>query len=233
MTEGDVAGIHGEYRQLNSVEVGVMIRMLREERGIKRAALAADANMSEKTLERAESGQGVSEHSCRRIARALGIREELFTTELYIPTPEEAERRSKQQEGELQATHRAVEIAQLNGARDVLALLKAGAYWADGQHVAEGHLEEFAALQDTWWDWNAVHSEIPASEQVAGARCFLEQVRTFQAKGYVVKTAITRRRYSNGGVPFDLAVLVAFKKPRGAAGTPTQIWLPREMRMRL
>jgi len=58
-----------------------MIRSFRQEQGIKRAALAADANMSEKTLERAEGGQGISEDSCRRIARALGLQEDVFVGE--------------------------------------------------------------------------------------------------------------------------------------------------------
>jgi transcriptional regulator with XRE-family HTH domain len=73
MAESNVDGIRGEYRRLTSTEVGVMIRAFREGQGIKRAVLAADANMSEKTLERAEGGQGISEDSCRRIARALGL----------------------------------------------------------------------------------------------------------------------------------------------------------------
>ena len=63
MAESNVDGIRGEYRRLTSAEVGVMIRAFREGQGIKRAVLAADANMSEKTLERAEGGQCVSEDS--------------------------------------------------------------------------------------------------------------------------------------------------------------------------
>jgi hypothetical protein len=46
MAESNVDGIRGEYRRLTSAEVGVMIRAFREGQGIKRAVLAADANMS-------------------------------------------------------------------------------------------------------------------------------------------------------------------------------------------
>jgi transcriptional regulator with XRE-family HTH domain len=58
-----------------------MILALMEGQGIKRAALAADANMSEKRLERAERGQGISDDSCRRIAPALRLRQDLFIGE--------------------------------------------------------------------------------------------------------------------------------------------------------
>jgi len=40
-----------------------MIRMFREGHGIKRAVLAADAHISDKTLERAEAGHAISEEN--------------------------------------------------------------------------------------------------------------------------------------------------------------------------
>jgi ribosome-binding protein aMBF1 (putative translation factor) len=58
-----VEGIRGEYRRLTSPEVGMMIRMSRQLRGIKRAVLAVEARVSEKTVERAEAGEGISADS--------------------------------------------------------------------------------------------------------------------------------------------------------------------------
>jgi len=40
--------------------------------------------MSAKTIERAESGQGTSEASSRSIARALGLREDVFVAAPYV-----------------------------------------------------------------------------------------------------------------------------------------------------
>ncbi len=107
------------------MEIGVMIRAFREGQGVKRAVLAAEANMSEKTLERAEGGQGISEDSCRRIARALGLQEDVFVGERYIPAPEEAMRMLEQKDKERRATHSPSAVAELTGVRDVLPLFRA------------------------------------------------------------------------------------------------------------
>lgn len=55
--------MRGEHRRLTSTEVGLVIRMFREGHGIKRAVLAADAHISDKTLERAEAGHAISEEN--------------------------------------------------------------------------------------------------------------------------------------------------------------------------
>lgn len=78
-----------------------MIRMFREGHGIKRAVLAADAHISDKTLERAEAGHAISEESYRRIARVLGPQDDVLVSELFIPAPEEAERLFKRRVEEL------------------------------------------------------------------------------------------------------------------------------------
>lgn len=101
----NVQGINGEFRRPNAGEIGMIIRALRADRGIKRASLAADAAISEKTLERAEAGQSIREMSHRRIARALGLREDAFLAELYVPALEEAALVIKRQQDEQQASY--------------------------------------------------------------------------------------------------------------------------------
>lgn len=89
----NVEGIRGEYRKLTPFEIGMIVRLLRERRGIKRAVLAADANISEKTLERVEGGARVRAESYRRIAEALGLNGKMFTTASYIPSSEDRTQR--------------------------------------------------------------------------------------------------------------------------------------------
>ncbi len=54
MEDGNVTGIKGEYRRFTAVELGEFVRRERESRRVKRASLAVDAKVSEKTLERLE-----------------------------------------------------------------------------------------------------------------------------------------------------------------------------------
>jgi hypothetical protein len=57
MTE-NIDSLNGEYRRFTSAEVGTTIRLLRRIRGLKRAVLAAEAHVSEKTLGARRGGRG-------------------------------------------------------------------------------------------------------------------------------------------------------------------------------
>ncbi|MFZ1907323.1 MAG: helix-turn-helix transcriptional regulator [Steroidobacteraceae bacterium] len=228
MTNSNVNGIRSEYRRLTSAETGVIIRMLREGHRIKRAALAADANISEKTLERAEAGQAIGEESCRRIARVLGLREDLFVIKQYIRAPEEAEQMLKQRCEELRSTHRPHSVSELKCIRDVLPLLRAHAFLADDQNVGEEHMAAFAELKQSWWDWNAISSDITEPELVNAAQSLLAEIRSFEARGYVLKSGVSER-FHEDGTANPVALLVAFRKPKGLSSTPDEVWLPKKM----
>jgi hypothetical protein len=126
--------------------------------------------MSEKTLERAEGGHGISEDLCRRIARVLGLREDTFVGEQYIPAPDEAMRILEQKDEERRATHIPSAVAELNGVLDVLPLFRAFGLLADDQSVADQDMEAFADLKQSWWDWNSIVSDLAQPELVKDAR---------------------------------------------------------------
>ena len=228
MSDGSMDGIRGEYRRFTAAEVGMTIRMFREGRGIKRAVLAVDANMSEKTLERAEAGQGISEESCRRVARALGLPEDMFVASHYVPAPEEAGRLLKQAADARDAKYHSVAVAELKGVRDVLALFRADALLGGDQNVADDHIKDFGELKEAWWEWNAVSEDIGEAGLVDGARSYLAEVRGFEARGYVVKSGLAQGR-RNDGSRYCLGVLVAFRKPQGMAAAPDEVLLPKKI----
>jgi len=205
----NIESLRGEYRRFTSAEVGGVIRMFRESQGIKRAVLATEANVSEKTIERAEGGEGISEDSCRRIARALGMKENAFTDELYIPSPEEAVRIQKQSAEDFQRTHRAVSVAPLNAPRDILPLFRCYALIPDEQCVADEHLHDFATLKQALVDYGDISGDLSATEQLEAAEEFVKLVREFEAFGYVVKCEIAAD-YRTHGDSWPCSVLVAF-----------------------
>jgi transcriptional regulator with XRE-family HTH domain len=165
MTE-NIEGLHGEYRRFTSAEVGTTIRLLRRIRGLKRAVLAAEAHVSEKTLERAEAGEGISEDSSRRIARALGMKETAFIEELFIPTLEEAARLQQKKDEEVRKTHRPVAVAPVVGPRDILPLFENYGLFADDMNVADEHLKEFADLKQTLVDYGDISADFTAPQRV-------------------------------------------------------------------
>jgi hypothetical protein len=222
-----VTGVHGEYRPLTALEVGLLIRMVRDQQRIKRAVLAASANVSEKTVERAEAGSGISEECRRRIACALGMKEGALTEPLFIPTPEEFERMQQQGLEELKRTHRSQPVQEITGVRDVLSLFGQCALFADNSNVEEDDLGAFAEFQQLLSDWSDIASDIPAPGRVEAAREVLDSIRGFEARGYQVKWAVTDQYRVGGEAPFPCAVVVAFKAGAGRARPPDAVWLPR------
>src|SRR5262245_44269259 len=94
----NVRGIEGEMRQFTPCEVGLVIKVCRKSMGLKREALALSARVVDKTIQRAEAGERVSEKSSRRIARALGLPPDTFTMQRFMPhptSPEEVQRRER------------------------------------------------------------------------------------------------------------------------------------------
>src|ERR1700733_4944792 len=210
----NVAGIRGEYRRLSPAEIGLMIRLFRGGRGIKRGALSADAHVSEKTNERAEHGESIAEESRKRIAKALSIDEEALIRELYVPTTEEAEQLVKQQTEERERTHSAVAIRELRAVRDVLPLFESAALFGDSQYVQESHLRAFAELKQSLVDWSDIAGDISEPQRIDAAESLLREVRDLEVLGYVVKAGIAARCLK-GGSPFPCTVLVAFPRPKG------------------
>lgn len=87
-------------------------------------------------------------------------------------------------------------------------------------------MAEFARLKDSW-EWNAVASDIGQSELVQGAQSFLAEIRGFEGGGYVLKSCIAKR-FRKDGTLVEVGVLVAFKRSKGSAGTPDEIWIARK-----
>lgn len=231
MGEG-IDGINGAYRRFTAMEVGSVIRMFRQLKSLKRAVLAAEANVSEKTIERAEAGEGIGEESCRRIARALGMKETAFTDELYIPTPEEAERLQKQKDEELRQTHRSVPIASIESPRDILSLFDCYGLFGDDQNVADEDLREFAELKQMLVDYRDISSDMTAPQRLEGAEEVLKAVRDFETHGYLMKCGIAKD-YRVNRESWPCCVLVAFKKSQGNNRLPDEIWLPKAVRFGL
>jgi transcriptional regulator with XRE-family HTH domain len=235
-----IYGINGEFRRFTPQEIGLFIRDCRERMGLKRLALAAEVGVSEKTLERAESGEGVSEDTCRRIAVALGLKPESFTGEMFIPsatTAEEIRQNELRLLQERQRTHFAVSIHELRSARNVLALFGTQAFLGDGSNVADEHLQQFTALKVSLAEWNDLALDIPESESLAAAEAILKDIRALEALGYVLKGSVVER-YVTGG-PYQASpalwrcsLVIAFRKPKGTKDTtPTEARLPKEMLM--
>ena len=226
----EVEGIRGEYRKPTPDEIGQIVRLLREQRGIKRASLALDANVSEKTLERVESGVAVRDAAYKRIAEALGHDGAACTTAAYIPTIEEVTEQAKREQDEVRRTHNSVAVERLADPRQMLRLFQTHALIVDDHNVDARDLDAVAALKDNLRDWSDIASEIPESERLGAARQLLIDARAIETSGYEVRIGVTDR-YTIGDSPVQVAV-VAFI-PTTMPEMPSAVWIPKKMGMAL
>lgn len=224
----DVEGIRGEYRKPTPAEIGLMVRLFRERLGLKRASLAIDANVSEKTLERVESGTAVRDNTYKRIAEALGLNSAAFTTDAYIPTIEELAETAKREQDELRKTHNSVPVVRLTDPRQLLRLFQTHCVIADDHKVDAKDLDAIAALKENLRDWSDIASEIPETQRLEAARQLLDQAKAIENSGYEVRVGVTDR-YSVGGSRMEMTV-VAFL-PNTTAEMPSEVWLPKKMKM--
>lgn len=229
--DDNVAGIRGEYRKPTPVEIGILVRALRDQRGIKRAALAADAHVSEKTLERIEDGVAVRDDTYRRIAQALGLDGKAFITAAYIPTIEELTEKFQREQQELRQTHNSVVVKPLSDPRQLLHLFQSEAMVADDRHVAAEHLDVVAAFKDNLRDWSDIAAEIPETARLDAARQLLADARAIERSGYEIRVGMTER-YGMKGTQLKMGVVAFFPTgPTAAQPPPAEVWLPKKMPM--
>jgi transcriptional regulator with XRE-family HTH domain len=223
----EVEGIRGEYRKPTPAEIGLIVRLFREQRGIKRTSLAADANVSEKTLERVENGTAVRDGTYKRIAAALGLDGEAFVTAAYIPTIEEMTERAKREQEELRKTHNSVPVERLQEPRQLLRLFQTYALIVEDQNVDSKDLDAVAAFKDSLRDWSDIAADIPESQRLEAARGLLDEARAIEKSGYELRVGVTDR-YSVAGSRMEMAVVAFLPLP---SDMPSEVWLPKKMRM--
>jgi transcriptional regulator with XRE-family HTH domain len=229
--DDNIEGIRGEYRKPTPVEIGILVRALRDQRGIKRAALAADAHISEKSLERIEGGVGVRDETYRRIARALGFNGKAFITAAYIPTIEELAEQFRREQEEIRQTHNSVAVEALSDPRQLLHLFQSEAMIVDDHHVASKDLDAVAAFKDNLRDWSDIAADIPETARLDAARQLLADARTIERSGYEIRVGMTER-YGMKGTRLKMGVVAFFATgPTAAQPSPAEVWLPKKMPM--
>jgi transcriptional regulator with XRE-family HTH domain len=226
----NVYGIEGEFRQFTPSEVGLVIKVCRKSMGLKREVLAAFARVTDKTIQRAESGERVCEKSSQRIATALGLAQDTFTMHRFIPhlaSPEVSQRHERQLNEAWAQTHLAVTVRELRDVRDVLPLLTTDAFWVDATNVADAHRQRFAALQQMVTEANDQAAEV-----------VLSRIQELEARGYVIKGTVIEAYISDR--PFQTpskwqcSYVVAFQRSKGVKDTtPVEGWLSKMRLLKL
>jgi transcriptional regulator with XRE-family HTH domain len=231
----EISGIKGEYRRPNPQEIAILVKMFRQARGIKQAALAASAGVSERTLERLEAGKSVAAGTYRLMALQLGLDEAAFTAARYIATPEEAAERVIRQIDELEKTHVRVAVSRATDPRQILRLLDPTALVFEDSQIRVEHLETAVELKQLLLDLRDIAPDVDEVGKLETAKGVLGNIKRLEALGgYVVKVGVADTYKGSGNMEWTIAVVIVFSRPVTASAVlPNEILLKKDLKISL
>lgn len=142
-----------------------MAKHLRAHFGLKQLALAQDAGVTERTIERIEAGIAVSDETLRKIAKALKLAENLFIESTYCPSEEELTAQIEK----IQDEHTLTELHELSAARELENVMGLHGHLIDASAVSDTLADSIASLRDQVRDWGDILEEISVVEKLANA----------------------------------------------------------------
>jgi transcriptional regulator with XRE-family HTH domain len=177
----------GVFRCLTPNEIGKAVATFRKASGMKQITLAYEAGrIQERTIQRLERGEQVSEDTLRKVAKALRIDESSFIGPRYVPTEEEALENATKFLSEVQI----IDAKELITAQDCGTLFTAHAYLVDDTNVAHMHGAEIAVFKDQLQDWGDIYESISHTERFRACESVLENVRAIAAAGHRLLYAV-------------------------------------------
>jgi transcriptional regulator with XRE-family HTH domain len=192
-------GARGEYRELTAKQIGDFVRFQRHARGIKRLSLAQEIGVSEKSLERLEGGVRVSEEVYRKVARALGHREDAFLGPRYISTPQKALQLTVNTVRQWNDKYLEIEVHQCLDERDMRRVLACwGALFFDDSQLKADALDAAACFKQDLSDWIDVFEDIDEPGKLMAQRTLIDELREVERYGYEARFGSYDAEFSAG-----------------------------------
>lgn len=206
----------GVYRELTLQEIAKGVRALRKWRDLKRAVLAEEAGVSEKSLERLESGQKVSDEVYRKIAVALEQKADAFIGPRYIRTEEEAAEKVLGDLKKWDAENTLIEARTFADERDFRHILACwGALLVNDTHVKGKAVDLVAAFKQNLTDWIDIADEIEEFGRLTACRSLFEEIEEIERKGYAARFGTCNPEFSMGNgktAAMPMAVIMFFRR---------------------
>ncbi len=177
----------GEYRPFTAQQFGELVKAFRLENGWKQITLAYEAGITERTVQRIESGEQVSDDTRRQIAKAFRLPDDFFTKPGYMPTTEEAEAML----AEAAEKFTVVDARPLHTPGDFEEILSVGhAFLIDGTALPDEMQQEVGTFKDAFHDWTWIFSDITHVDRLGACRSLLEDVHRIAGQLYHAVFAI-------------------------------------------
>lgn len=202
------------WRRLKPAEIGQIVKSFREMLGWKQITLAHEARTTERTIQRLEAGDRMSEQTMRLIAKAFKLTDEdYFVKPQEMPTKGEIERRV----AEWHKQFVMIDVSEATGQGLVDLILASSSFVLD--HPRPENLEQkdaIGALLDNIMDWDGILRTVSPSERLDAAGDFDRMVRELNKEGCAAFTASRQVRFNfKDGKPWDTSIGYVLIRPRG------------------
>jgi transcriptional regulator with XRE-family HTH domain len=208
----------GEYRSLTPQEIGKWVARFRKMMDWKQLALAMEAGVTERTVQRIEHGEKVDDATLRKIGKAFRLGGEGFVGPRYIPTDEELQAEVARAQKDLMV----IEAHSLDTIKDCEAILRGDGNIVNDHAVPEEMAAQVAELRDQMQDWGDIWSDLPNTGKLEACRSFLTAVQMIGELGFKIRYGV----YETAD-HFQVAVLIFGKSTDERFATLTQFIVPR------
>lgn len=208
-------------------DIAKFVKEARAELQWKQLALADEAGVTPKTIERVESGkERVSEDTLTKIAKAFKLPERFFLDPKFWPSDEELVLRAQ----EMRKTFTTAELHPLAKAQDLENILASMARIIDDSAVDETLAEELASLKDEFQDWGDLYSDLPHTSRLECCRNLITAIRRIESHGYTAKwgSYISDEKLSVGVLVFQNTVGIPSEQQIRIAVVP-RLLFPRSV----
>lgn len=171
----------------NFKDLGAVVSGLRQEREWKQLALASEANISERTVQRLERGEPVNEDTLRKVAAAFKFPEDAFLRVLGKPIPDIEWLRNVEEKWRKE--YAVVELKGFHDIHDVNSVLQSHVWKVDKNETADSAADFLAEFEDSFQDWIHCYDECSATTRLKAARELLGLIRRIEECGCMARYA--------------------------------------------
>jgi transcriptional regulator with XRE-family HTH domain len=176
----------GQYRKLTPQEIGRAVTAFRSVLGMKQMALALDAGVDQRTVQRIERGERVNEHTLQKVAKAFGIRERAFLGPRYVSTSEEAIAKVKK----MLSHEMLIETREFTTTRDCDAVLRTDGYIVNDRYVSFDLADTVEMLRVKLTVCGDSYNDVSHTDRLEPCRLILDSVQKIETMGYRTRYAV-------------------------------------------
>jgi transcriptional regulator with XRE-family HTH domain len=198
-------------------EIALLVKMHREYLGWKQINLAQEARLTERTIQRLEAGEQMSDVTLRQVAKALKLSDpDYFLKPQRFPTSDELEELLS----EWKRKYRILDVQRATSGKQLADLASRAHCWAFDHPEPETSEQKqlVGAFLDNLKDWGDILGDLPPSALLDATANFSEMLVDLEKSGYWVyvgERTVTLKMKDGNTEPWQTKIAYVFVRFAG------------------